>query len=338
MPLPHRITWLLAGILSCAVVALPPSSPLKVGLVLDRGGKDDKSFNASAYRGATQAKDTLKIHLKVLECSTDSAFVPSLRTFAQHGYDLIIGIGFVQKSAIEQVAQQFPKTDFLLIDAPSSVPNVRSVLFEEHEGSYLVGVIAALTSKTKTVGFIGGMDIPLIRRFELAYRTGAQSSLAPVTVLTHYVGASSDSWRNPSKAKELALLQFSKGADVIFCAAGASCLGVFDAAEEKNRLVIGVDSNQNWLKPGFILTSMVKAVDQAVFEAIREKVQGSFQHGLVRMGLKEGAVSFSVDPFNRKILSPAIENEALQVRERILKGQIRVPDYYVSAQSKRNPK
>ncbi|MFM8270326.1 MAG: BMP family protein, partial [Pseudomonadota bacterium] len=234
---------LLPGILAgfIALLAFGKNTPsLKVGLVLDRGGKDDKSFNASAFRGASRAKEELKIHLKVLDCASDSAFIPSLRTFAQHGYDLIIGIGFVQKSAIEAVAKQFPQIDFLLIDAPSSLPNVRSIIFQEHEGSYLVGVIASLTSKTKTVGFIGGMDIPLIRRFELGYRTGAQSHSSPVNVLTHYVGASSEAWRDPAKAKELALLQFSKGVDVIFCAAGSSCLGVFDAAEEKHRFAIGV--------------------------------------------------------------------------------------------------
>lgn len=334
MSLLHRFTCLFSGFLALSTFSVP-SNPLKVGLVLDRGGKDDKSFNSSAFKGAHQAKEQLQIRLKVLECSTDSAFVPSIRTFAQHGYDLIIGIGFVQKSAIEEVAKQFPKIDFLLIDAPSSLPNVRSVIFQEHEGSYLVGFIAALTSKTKTVGFIGGMDIPLIRRFELAYRSGAQSNGKQVQVLTHYVGASSESWRNPSQAKELALLQFSKGADVIFCAAGSSCLGVFDAAEEKHRLAIGVDSNQNWVKPGFILTSMVKGVDQAVFQAIQDKLQGSFHGGTIHMGLKEGAISFSVDEHNRTVLSKAIENEALQLRERILKGAVPVPDYYLLSSQKK---
>lgn len=320
-------TGLVFSVLGTTGFAGIPDS-LKVGLVLDRGGKDDKSFNASAFRGATRAKDELKVHLKVLECSNDSAFVPSIRTFAQHGYDLIIGVGFVQKSAIEGVAKQFPKIDFLLVDAPSSVPNVRSVIFQEQEGSYLVGVIAALKSKTKTLGFIGGMDIPLIRRFELGYRTGAESTSPTVKVLTHYVGASSESWRDPSRAKELANLQFSKGVDVVFCAAGSSCLGVYDAAEEQKRFAIGVDSNQNWVKPGIILTSMVKGVDQAVYDSIRHKLAGTFTGGVTHMGLKENAVSFSLDEHNRSVLNSSIEQEALKIRERIIKGSIHVPDYY----------
>ncbi|NBX75785.1 MAG: BMP family ABC transporter substrate-binding protein [Proteobacteria bacterium] len=299
-----------------------------MGLVLDRGGKDDKSFNASAFTGATRAKNELNIHLKVLECSSDSAFVPTIRTFAQHGYDLIIGIGFVQKSAIEAVAKQFPRISFLLIDAPSSLPNVRSVIFQEHEGSYLVGTIAALSSKTKTVGFIGGMDIPLIRRFELGYRTGATAISTQVKTFTHYVGASSEAWRDPSRAKELAMLQFSKGVDVVFCAAGSSCLGVFDAAEEKKKYAIGVDSNQNWVKPGTILTSMVKGVDQAVYESISLKLNGLFSGGTVHMGLKENAISFSIDENNRKILTPEIERQALKIREQILSGTLIVPDFY----------
>lgn len=303
-------------------------SPLKVGLVLDKGGKDDKSFNASAFLGASEAKRKFGIHLKVLECSSDSALTPSLRTFAQHGYNLIIGIGFVQQAPLEEVAKQFPQTHFLLVDAPSDLPNVRSVIFNEHEGSYLVGAIAALSSKTGKVGFIGGMDIPLIRRFEWGYRAGAKSISPNTTVVTHYVGTSSDAWRNPSKAKELALVQFSKNTDVTFCAAGASCSGVFDAAEEKKRFAIGVDSNQNWVKPGFILTSMVKGVNLAVFQAIENETKGTFQSGRFSMGLAEGAISFSVDEHNRSILSPAVEQKANEIRSQIMKGQIHVPDYY----------
>lgn len=308
------------------------NSPLKVGLVLDKGGKDDKSFNASAFRGATQAKEQLGIHLKVLECSSDSAFVPSLMKFATHSYDLIIGIGFVQKSAIEKVAKLFPKTHFLLIDAPSDVSNIRSVLFAEHEGSYLVGAIAALTSKTRKVGFIGGMDIPLIRRFELGYRTGAELALnPPVSVLSHYVGSSSDSWRNPSRGKELALFQFSKGVDIIFCAAGSSCIGVFDAAEEKKKLAIGVDSNQNGVRPGRILTSMVKAVDKAVFQAISDELNGVFRTGVHSLGLKDKAIYFSEDEFNQDLLTPAVRNQAKVLEKAILEKKILVPDYYITS-------
>ena len=311
----HSITW-------------SRNQPIKVGLVLDKGGKDDKSFNASAFRGASQAKNELGIHLKVIECSTDSALTASLRTFAQHHYDLIIGIGVVQKAPLEEVAKTFPTQHFLLVDAKSTLPNVRSVLFQEHEGSFLVGAIGALTSKKKVVGFIGGMEIPLIRRFELGYRSGARFHQADTKVITHYIGASSDAWRNPSRAKELALLQFSQGADVIFCAAGSSCVGVFDAAQEKNRFAIGVDSNQNWVKPGFILTSMVKSVDKAVFEAIQQENQQRFQSGTFYLGLGVDGVGFSVDTHNRSILSTEVEKKALDLKEQIIRGTLKVPDFY----------
>lgn len=317
-----------------SLTALTRNQPIKVGLVLDKGGKDDKSFNASAYRGAKLAKEKLGIHLKVLECSNDSALTPSLRTFAQHGYDLVVGIGVVQKSPLEEVARAFPQTHFLLVDAESSLPNVRSILFKEHEGSYLVGLIAALTSKTKKVGFIGGMDIPLIRRFQLGFRAGAQS-IASTQVTSHYIGSSSDAWRNPSRAKELALLQFSEQVDVIFCAAGSSCMGVFDAADEKQRFAIGVDSNQNWVKPGRILTSMVKAVDEAVFQSIQQEAQNLFQAGVFSLGLRENAISFSVDSHNRSVLDPIIENKALSARTAIIEGLVVVPDYYSQSKNSR---
>ena len=310
-------------------------APLKVGLVLDKGGKDDKSFNASAYEGAQKAKSQLGIQLKVIECATDSALTPSLLTLAQHGYDLIIGIGFVQKSPLEEVAELFPKIHFLLIDDKSSLPNVRSVLFQEHEGSFLVGLIAALTAKTPKIGFVGGMEIPLIQRFQLGYQSGAQHARPGTEIVTHYVGASSDAWRNPARAKELALLQFSKGVEIIFCAAGSSCLGVFDAAQEKNRLAIGVDSNQNWVRPGFVLTSMEKAVNEAVFTTIQQANQGIFSSGVNYMGLKDGGVRFSLDHHNRSVLSPPVEKKALEAKELIIRGALKVPDFYQISRTKK---
>ncbi|NBV51249.1 BMP family ABC transporter substrate-binding protein [bacterium] len=328
------LSWLIP--IFCLGSSFATGQPgLKVGLVLDKGGKDDKSFNASAYRGASLAKEKLGIHLKVLECSSDSALAPSLKTFAQHGYDLIIGVGFVQKSPLEEVARLFPQTKFLLVDAPSTLPNVRSVLFQEHEGSFLVGYIAALKSNQKPVGFIGGMDIPLIRRFEMGYRAGARTAQPTLGVFSHYVGASSEAWRNPSKAKELALLQFSQGAEVIFCAAGSSCLGVFDAADEKKKFAIGVDSNQNWVKPGTILTSMVKAVDAAVYQTIELTQRNRFLAGPTILGLKEDGVSYSIDEHNRAVLSPSIELKARSIREQLIRGTLQAPDYYQISKTSR---
>src|SRR6266404_2042572 len=226
---------------------LPAAQPdFKVGLVLDRGGKDDKSFNSSAYLGANEAKKNLGVFLKYVEASDDNAFEPMLRAFAQKDFNLIIGIGFAQKEPIKKAAAQFPQKHFAIVDAEVDEPNVCSLLFEEHEGAYLVGAIAALSSKSGKVGFVGGMDTPLIRRFEMGYEAGAKKINPQIGVMANYVGVTSEAWNNPPKGKELALSQYDSGADVIFAAAGASGLGVFDAAEERKKYAIGVDSNQNW--------------------------------------------------------------------------------------------
>src|SRR6266404_6193404 len=219
-----------AMLLWMAVLALAlPSAfaDFKVGLVLDRGGKDDKSFNASAYEGAMRAKKEQGIALKYVEASDDNAPEPMLRAFAQKDFDLIIGVGFAQKEAIKKVASQFPEKHFAIVDAEVDAPNVRSLLFEEHEGAYIVGAIAALTSKTGKVGFVGGMDVPMIRRFEMGYEAGAKKINPQSVIIANFVGITSAAWNNPPKGKELALSQYEAGVDVIFAAAGASGLGVF---------------------------------------------------------------------------------------------------------------
>jgi basic membrane protein A len=301
----------------------------KVGLVLDRGGKDDKSFNSSAYEGANQAKKTLGITLKYVEATDDNAFEPLLRAFAQRDFDLIIGIGFGQKEAVKKVAAQFPRKHFAIVDAQVDAPNVRCLLFEEHEGAYLVGAIAAMTSKTGKIGFIGGMDIPLIRRFAMGYEAGAKKINAGISVTENYVGVTSEAWNNPPKGKELAVSQYDSGVDVIFAAAGASGLGVFDAAEDKKKFAVGVDANQDWTKPGLILTSMLKRVDEAVAVTIAEAKDGKFAGGMKKFGLANKGVDYSVDQYNDKILPPEIRKRADELKADIIAGKIIVPDYYL---------
>jgi basic membrane protein A len=300
----------------------------KVGLVLDRGGKDDKSFNASAYEGAMEAKKKLGIYLKYVEASDDNAFEPLMRAFAQKDFDLIIGIGFAQKEPIAKVAAQFPKKHFALVDSRVDTPNVRSLMFEEHEGAYIIGSIAAMTSKTGKIGFVGGMDVPLIRRFAMGYEAGAKKINPQISVLANYCGVTSEAWNNPPKGKELALAQYDAGADIIFAAAGASGVGVFDAAEERKKFAIGVDSNQNWVKPGFILTSMLKRVDLAVFKVIEEAKAGKFTAGLKRFGLADKGVDYAVDQYNEKILTESVRKRADELKAEIIAGKIVVPDYY----------
>jgi basic membrane protein A len=320
--------FLVASMAWLALVMPALAAEFRVGLVLDRGGKDDKSFNASAYEGALRAKSKLGIMLKCVEASDDNSFEPMLRALAQRDFDLLIGIGFSQREAIAKVAAQFPKTHLAIVDAQVDAPNVRSLLFEEHEGAYLVGAIAALSSHSGKIGFVGGMDVPLIRRFELGYAAGAKQVVPGIIVLANYVGLTSQAWNNPPKGKELALSQYDQGADIIFAAAGASGLGVLDAAEERGKLAIGCDSNQDWTKPGHVLTSMLKRVDEAVFVTIQEAKASRFTGGVVHFGLANNGVGYSVDQYNAKLLTEPVRRRVEELKAEILAGKLVVPDYY----------
>jgi basic membrane protein A len=308
-------------------------SVFKVGLVLDKGGKDDKSFNAAAYKGAQEAVKSLGIELKDVESPDNAAFEPALRTFGERNYPLVISIGFSQKDAVSKVAPQYPKTNFVIIDSVVEGSNVKSVMFDEHQGSYLVGYLAALATKTSTVGFIGGMDIALIRRFQMGFEAGVKAANPKVKVLVNYVGITGDAWANPSRGKELALSQYGRKADIIFGAAGATNMGIFDAAEEKKLYAIGVDSNQNWIKPGLILTSMLKRVDVAVLDVITAAVNGKFTAGTQYYGLKEKGIDIAIDEHNSKVVFPYLEKVS-QAKQLILDGKTIVPDYYLEQKKK----
>lgn len=302
----------------------------KVGLVLDKGGKDDKSFNTSAYEGATKAQKELGIELKYVEATDNNSLEVLHRNFAQKKYDLIIGIGFAQTDAIKKVAALFPQTKFVIVDGEVKADNVRTLLFEEHEGSFLVGAAAAMKSKTGVIGFIGGMDIPLIRRFQKAYEAGAKYINPKITVINNYIGVTGEAWNNPTKAKEMALSQIGQKADVIFHAAGASGSGLFDAAAEKKIYAIGVDSNQNWIKPGVVLTSMLKRVDVAVFETIKSGTENKFAAGVMRFGLKDSGVDWALDENNNKLWSTSEKTKLSDIKKQIVLKKINVPDYYLT--------
>ncbi|MFN3697583.1 MAG: BMP family protein [Pseudobdellovibrio sp.] len=307
---------------------LSAQAQVKIGLVLDKGGKDDKSFNSAAYTGAKKAEKELGIELKYVEATDNNSLETLHRNFAQKKYDLIIGIGFAQKDAIKKVSVLFPQTKFAIVDGEVSAANVKTLLFEEHEGAFLVGAAAAIKSKTQVVGFIGGMDIPLIRRFQRGFEAGVKSVNPKAVVLTSYIGATGDAWNNPAKAKEIALSQISQKADVIFHAAGASGSGLFDAASEKKIYAIGVDSNQNWVKPGTVLTSMLKKVDVAVFETIKSVKENTYQSGINRFSLKDGGVDWALDDFNKKLWSQSEIEKMNQIKKAITSGKVIVPDYY----------
>jgi basic membrane protein A len=304
------------------------AEPIRVALILDKGGKDDKSFNAAAYAGSQKAQKDLGIRLKYVEAMDDAAITSTMRSFAEKKFDLIVAVGFSMADGIKKVAAQFPNLKFALVDASVELPNVRNLLFEEHQGSFLMGAAAALASKTGKVGFLGGMDVPLIRRFQMGFEAGVKHVKPKETIVNNYVGVTSEAWNNPAKAKELALSQYNKGVDVIYGAAGASNYGLFDAAEEQKKLAIGVDSNQNWVKPGFVLTSMLKRVDVAVYAAIKDANEGKFTGGTRRFGLANQGVDYALDENNQKLLTPDMRKKLDQLKAQIIAGKIKVPDYY----------
>lgn len=307
----------------------------RVALVLDKGGIDDKSFNASAFAGAQRAERELGVKVNHVEVLDDTQLEPTLKNFAEKKFDLIISVGYVQQEALDRAAKAFPHSSFAIVDAVVDQPNVRSLMFKEHEGSYLAGAAAALKSKTGIIGFVGGMDIPLIRRFEYGYRQGAEKVNPKIKVLLNYVGVTGEAWNNPTRGKELALSQIQKGADVIYHAAGASGLGVFDAVEEQSQkqkrslYAIGVDSNQNHLKPGLILTSMLKRVDESVFDTIRLAKEGKFQAGRIEYGLKDSGIDLAMDDDNKSLITDELRKELDLLRGQIVSGQIEVVDYYL---------
>ena len=314
---------------------------IKVGIVFDIGGKNDRSFNAAAWEGVKRAEKELPICLYDVEPGNPTSIEPAMRAFAEKNFDLIVGVGFAQGPIMQAVATDYPNIKFAIIDgvifeADGKTPkqNVASLVFREHEGSYLVGMIAASKSKTGVLGFLGGMDIPLIHRFNKGYEEGAKAVNPNIRIESNYVGVNDHAWNNPAKGKEIALAQIEKGADVIFTAAGNSGLGAFDAVEqygknpqgEANRFVIGVDSNQNAVKPGFVLTSMVKRVDNAVYDAVKEVLEGRFQGGFHVFGLDKDGVAYALDQYNKPLIPEDVLTRVEQAKTDIIGGEIKVTD------------
>ena len=314
---------------------------IRVGIVFDIGGKNDRSFNAAAWEGVKRAEKDLNICLYDVEPGNPTSIEPAMRAFAERNFDLIIGIGFAQGPILQKVANDYPNIKFAIVDgvifeADGKTPkrNVASLVFREHEGSFLVGMIAASKSKTGILGFVGGMDIPLIHKFAKGYEEGAKYVNPNIRVLTNYVGVTDSAWNNPGKGKELALNQIEKGADVLFTAAGNSGLGAFDAVEqygrneqgEANKFVIGVDSNQNGVKPGFVLTSMVKRVDNAVYDVVKEVLSGNFKGGFHVFGLDKDGVAYAMDEFNKPLIPQEVLNKAEEAKAKIATGEIKVTD------------
>jgi basic membrane protein A len=291
-------------------------------VIYDMGGKFDKSFNEAAFNGAERwKKETGKTYLD-FEIANPTQREQAVRRMAERGANPIVGVGFSQGSAVEKGAKDFPKQQFAIIDFVVDLPNVQSIVFKEHEGSFLVGMMAALASKTGKVGFVGGMDIPLIRKFQCGFEQGAKYANPKAEVFANMTGTTPAAWNDPARGGELAKAQFAKGADVIFAAAGGTGIGVYQAAKDGGKLAIGVDSNQNHLQPGTMLTSMVKRVDVAVYNAFK-----GTKPGVQSLGLKEGGVDYAMDEHNAKLVSADMKKKVDAAKADIIAGKLKVIDY-----------
>ncbi|MBI3098627.1 MAG: BMP family ABC transporter substrate-binding protein [Planctomycetes bacterium] len=302
----------------------------RIAVVLSVGGLGDKSFNDSAYEGLLRAVRELGIEEAHGEPADIAEPAEFLDVYAEEGYDLIIGVGFLMKDAVEKAARSHPDRKFALIDAPidpREYPNCASLLFSEHEGSFLVGALAAMASKSGRVGFVGGMDIPLIHKFKVGYAEGARHVNPECEVLVRYAGAGPDAFHDPVKGKAMAETLFSQGVDVIYHASGSTGNGVIQAAAEHGKLAIGVDANQNYMKPGHVLTSMLKRVDVAVCETIRAVCEERFQGRVCVFGLKEGGIGYAMDEHNRALVTSPMQERVEALKAKILAGEIRVTDY-----------
>jgi basic membrane protein A and related proteins len=291
-------------------------------VIYDMGGKFDKSFNQAAFNGAEKwKKESGKTYLE-FEISNPTQREQAKRRMAERGANPIVAIGFSQGTSLEKVAKDFPKQQFAIIDSVVALPNVQSIVFKEHEGSFLVGMMAAMASKSGKVGFVGGMDIPLIRKFQCGFEQGAKYANPKAEVVANMTGTTPSAWNDPARGGELAKAQFASGVDVIFAAAGGTGLGVYQAAKDNGKLAIGVDSNQNHIHPGTMLTSMVKRVDVAVYEAFK-----GVKPGTSALGLKEGGVDVALDEHNAKLVSADMKKKVDAAKADIISGKVKVIDY-----------
>lgn len=324
--------WVGSLISALAVVGLgtlahAQTVAIKPAVVFSTGGKFDKSFNEEVSRGAERFKKETNIAVAEFEPSNETQFEQALRRFAQRGQDPIIAVGFAQAVALDKVAREFPNIHFTVIDSVVDLPNVQSVVFKEQEGSFLVGVLAAMASKTGKIGFVGGMDIPLVRRFQCGFEQGIKYASPSAELITNMTGTTPAAWNDPGRGAELAKGQFDRGVDVVYAAAGSTGLGILQAAKDRGKLGIGVDSNQNHLHPGNMLTSMLKRVDLAAYDSFEAARNKAWKGGVQVLGLKEGGVDWALDKDNEKLITPQMKTAVEAAKAGIISGQIVVHDY-----------
>ncbi len=321
-------TLALAAISAIGLVSLVQAADIKPAVIYDMGGKFDKSFNEGVYNGVKKFTDETGIEVMEFEVTNETQREQAMRRMAERGATIILGVGFAQADAIAKVAAEYPDKQFSIIDVSwLDAPNLRQYSFKEHEGSYLVGVAAALASKTGKVGFVGGMDIPLIRKFACGYVGGVKAANGSADIYQNMTGTTPSAWNDPAKGAELAKSQIDRGADVVYHAAGGTGLGVIQAAADAGKLAIGVDSNQNGLAPGSVLTSMLKRVDVAAYETFKDAMDGKFTSGVQTLGVAEGGVDWALDDNNAQLITADIKAAVEQARKDILSGKVKVHNY-----------
>ena len=304
------------------------SADIKPAVIYDMGGKFDKSFNESVYNGAQRFTKETGIKVMEFEVTNEAQREQGMRKMAQRGANVIVCVGFAQADACDKVAKEFPDTKFSIIDVGwLDNANMRQYVFNEHEGSFLVGALAAMASKTGKVGFVGGMDIPLIRKFACGYVQGAKAVNSKVEVYQNMTGTTPAAWNDPAKGSELAKSQFDRGADVVYAAAGGTGAGVYQPAADSGMLAIGVDSNQNYMHPGTMLTSMLKRVDLATYETFMDVKSGNFTSGVKVLGLAEDGVGWALDEHNESLITDVMKSTINGLSDKVKSGSIKVHDY-----------
>ena len=304
------------------------AADFKPAVIYDMGGKFDKSFNEGVWNGVQKFTAESGVEVMEFEVTNETQREQAMRRMAERGATVILGVGFAQADAISKVAAEYPDRQFSIIDVGwLDAPNLRQYVFKEHEGSYIVGVAAAKASKTNKVGFIGGMDIPLIRKFACGYVGGVKSVTGSADVYQNMTGSTPSAWNDPAKGAELTQSQIDRGADVVYHAAGGTGGGVIQAAADAGKLAIGVDSNQNGMAPGSVLTSMLKRVDVAAYETFRDAKAGKFTSGVVTLGLAEGGVDWALDDNNASLVTADMKAAVEKAKADIIGGAVTVHDY-----------
>jgi basic membrane protein A and related proteins len=367
--------YVAIGAITAALIVSVSSGqqPIRVGMAFDAGGKNDKSFNQSAYEGAQRAAKDFKAEVKDFEPADPSQVGQGIRNFAQSGFDVVVGVGFANEPSITATAKDFKDVKFAVVDSVPAGDNTTGLVFREHEGSFLVGYIAGKTSSTGVVGFVGGMDIPLIHKFDAGYVAGVKAACPTCKVISNYVGTTPTAWNDPAKAKEIATNQNSQGADIIYAAAGASGLGVVNyikdtkcvssaklpkgmkfktmsadmrrikkgadysakcKAADRPLFFIGVDANQNYLGDtdsnaatlNHGLTSMLKRVDVAVYNVIKDVAQAkTWKTGVREFGLENDGVGYAIDDYNKALVSAKTLADLKKIEADIIAGKVKVP-------------